>query len=71
MIVTSIREAHAADRQLTIRELVEQFDMGYGTMHWILREDLQMLEVILSYKFNFCMMHVTKVSNRNNQIKGM
>ena len=42
MIVTSIREALAADRRLTIRDLIERFDMGYGTMHQILTEDLQM-----------------------------
>ena len=74
MIVTSNREALAADRRLTIRDLIERFDMGYGTMHWILTEDLQMSKVILSYKFNFYMMHIAKVSdysytivNRNNQ----
>ena len=78
MIVTSIREALAADRQLTTRELIQLFDMGYGTMHRILMEDLQMSKVILSYKFDFYMMHVAKVSdhslnigNRNNQFKGM
>ena len=38
--VTSVREALAADRRLTIRELVEQFDMSYGTMHRVLTEDL-------------------------------
>ena len=74
MIVTSNREALAADRRLTIRDLIERFDMGYGTMHRILTEDLQMSKVILSYKFNFYMMHIAKVSdysytivNRNNQ----
>ena len=52
--------------------------MDYGTMHRILTEDLQMLKVILSYKFDFYMMHVAKVPdhsynivNRNNQFKGM
>ena len=52
--------------------------MGYGTMHQILTEDLQMSKVMLSYKFDFYMMHVAKVSdrsydivNRNNQFKGM
>ena len=49
MRVTKIREVHAADRRLTIRELIERFDMGYGTMHRILTEDLQMSKVILSY----------------------
>ena len=74
MIVTSISEALAADRRLTIRDLIERFDMGYGTMHQILTEDLQMLKAILSYKFDFYMMHFAKVSdysytkvNRNNQ----
>ena len=78
MILTSIREALAADRRLTIRELIERLDMSYGTMHGILMEDLQMSKVILSYKFDFYMMHVAKVSdhsynkvNRNNQFKGM
>ena len=51
MIVTLIREALAADRRLTIRDLIERFDMGYGTMHRILTEDLQMSNVV----------------NRNNQ----
>ena len=74
MIVTPIREALAADRRLTIRDMIERFDMGYGTMHWILTEDLQMSKAILSYKFDFYMMHIAKVSdysytivNRNNQ----
>ena len=55
IIVTSNREAPAADRRLTIRDLIERFDMGYGTMHRILTEDLQMSKAILSYKFY--MMH--------------
>ena len=74
MIVTSISEALAADRRLTIRDLIERFDMSYGTMHQILTEDLQMSKAILSYIFNFFMMHIAKVSdysytkvNRNNQ----
>ena len=74
MIVTSNREALAADRRLTIRDLIERFDMGYGTMHRILTDDLQMSKAILSYKFAFYMMHIAKVSdysytivNRNNQ----
>ena len=74
MIVTSIREALAADRRLMIRDLIERFDMGYGSMHQILTEDLQMSKTILSYKFDFCMMPIAKVSdyrytivNRNNQ----
>ena len=52
--------------------------MDYGTMHRILTKDLQMSKVILSYKFDFYMMHVAKVSdhsynivNRNNQFKEM
>ena len=52
--------------------------MGYGTMHQILAEDLQMSKVILSYKFDFYMTHVAKASdhsynivNGNNQFKGM
>ena len=68
MIVTSIHEALAADRRLTIRDLIERFDMGYGTMHRILTEDLQMLKVILSYKFDFYMMHVAKVSDHSYNI---
>ena len=78
MIVTSVREALVADRRLTTRELIRQFDIGYGTMHRVLTEDLQMSKVILSYKFDFYMMNVAKVSdhsykivNRNNQFKGM
>ena len=74
MIVTSILEALASDRRLTIRDLIERFDMGYGTMHRILTEDLQMSKAILSYKFDFYMMYIAKVSdysytivNRNNQ----
>ena len=69
----TIREALAADRRLTIRDLTERFYMGYGTMHRILTEDLQMSRAILSYKFDFYMMHIAKVSdyrytivNRNN-----
>ena len=38
--MTLVREALAADRRLTIRELVEQFEMSYGTMHRVLTEDL-------------------------------
>ena len=74
MMVTSILEALASDRRLTIRDLIERFDMGYGTMHRILTEDLQMSKAILSYKFDFYMMYIAKVSdysytivNRNNQ----
>ena len=74
MKVTSNREALAADGRLTIRDLIERFDIGYGTMHRILTEDLQMSKAILSYKFDFYMMHIAKVSdysytivNRNNQ----
>ena len=74
MIVTSICEALAADRRLTIKDLIERFDMGYGTMHQILTEDLQMSKAILSNKFDFYMMHIAKVSdysytivNQNNQ----
>ena len=73
MIVTSILEA-LADDTWTIRDLIERFDMGYGTMHWILTEDLQMSKAILSYKFDFYMMHIAKgtdysytIVNRNNQ----
>ena len=74
MIVTSNREALATDRRLTFRDLIERFYMGYGTMHRILTEDFQMSKAILSYKFDFYMMHNAKVSdysytivNRNNQ----
>ena len=63
-----------ADRRLMIRYLIERFSVGYGTMHRILTEDLQMSKAILSYKFDFYMMHIAKVSdysytivNRNNQ----
>ena len=69
MIVTSIREALTADRRLTIKDLIERFD----AMHRILTEDLQM-KAILSYKFDFYVMHIAKVSdyiytivNRYNQ----
>ena len=74
MIVNSNRESLAAGRRLTIRDLIERFDMGYDTMHRILTEDLQMSKAILSYKFDFYMMYIAKVSdysytivNRNNQ----
>ena len=74
MIVTSIREALAADRRLTIRVPIEWFNMGSGTMHRILTDDLQMSKAILNYKFDIYMMHIAKVSdysytivNRNNQ----
>ena len=63
MIVTSNREALAADRRLTIRDLIERFDMGFGTMHRILTEDLQMSKAIRSYKFDFYLMHIAKVSD--------
>ena len=72
--MTSIREALAADRRLTIRDQIERFGIGYGTMHRILTEDLQMSRAILSYKYDFYMLHIAKVSdysytivNRNNQ----
>ena len=52
-MVTSIREALAADRPLTIRELIELFDIGYDKMHRILTEDMQMSNLIRSYKFDF------------------
>ena len=70
MIVTSIRKALAADRRLTIKDLIERFD----AMHRILTENLQMSKAVLSYKFDFYMMHIAKVSDysytildRNNQ----
>ena len=73
MIVTSIHEALAADRRLMIRDLIERFDMGYGTMQRIFTEDLQMSKAVLSYKLDFYMMHIAKVPdysyflvNRNN-----
>ena len=59
MIMTST----SVKRWLTIRELIKRFDMGYGTMHRILTGDLQMSKVI-SFKFNFYMMHVAKVSDQ-------
>ena len=47
-------------------------------MHRISTDDLQMSKVILSYKFDFYLMHVAKVSNhsynivdRNNHFNGM
>ena len=63
MIVRSIREALAAERRLTIRELIKRFDIGYGTMHRIFTGDLQISKVIISYKFDFYMMLVAKVSD--------
>ena len=45
--MTSICEALAADRRLTIRDQIERFGIGYGTMHRILTEDLQMSKAIL------------------------
>ena len=72
--MTSIREALAADRRLTIRDLIEHLGIGYGTVHRILTEDLQMSKAIISYKYDFYMVHLAKVSdysytimNRNNQ----
>jgi len=32
-VETSIREALDADRRLTIRDLAEKFEIGYGTVH--------------------------------------
>ena len=63
IIVTSICEALAADRRLTIRDLIERFGIEYGTMHRILTEDLQMSKAILSYKYDFYMVHIAKVSD--------
>ena len=54
-LLTSILEALDAARRLTITELIEQFDMGCGTMHWIWTEDLKIFEVFLSYKIDFYM----------------
>ena len=78
MIATSIGESLSADRRLTIRELIERFDMGYGTMHCILTEYLPMSKVILNHKFDYYMMHVAKIADhsynivtRNKQFKGM
>ena len=62
MIVTSISEALATDRRLTIRDLIERFDMDHGTMHRILTEDLQMSKVILSYKVNVILDHPSYTS---------
>ena len=52
--------------------------MGYGMMHRIFTGALQIPKVILSYTFDFYMIHDAKVSdhsyiivNRNNQFKGM
>ena len=47
-IVTSIHVVLVLDRRLTI--MVQRFDMGYGTIHRILTELLQMLKIILSKK---------------------
>ena len=43
--MASIREALAADRRLTIRELIERFDMGESSD----LDGTQMSKVILSY----------------------
>ncbi|XP_052806297.1 protein GVQW3-like [Mya arenaria] len=44
-LVTSIADALAKDRRLKVRTLSEMFDVGYGTIHRILTEDLQMSKV--------------------------
>ena len=49
--VTAIRDALDVDRRLTVRELAERFNIGYGTVHRILMEKLHMSKVILSYIF--------------------
>ena len=46
-----------AIKRLTIRELVEQFDMGYGTLLGKQSENLQMLKIILSYIFYLYFTH--------------
>jgi len=42
---TSIRQALDADRRLTIRDLAEKFEMGYGTVQRILTDNLHMSKV--------------------------
>ncbi|XP_052775779.1 protein GVQW3-like [Mya arenaria] len=44
-LVTSIADALAKDRLLKVRTLSEMFGVGYGTIHRILTEDLQMSKV--------------------------
>ncbi|XP_052778899.1 protein GVQW3-like [Mya arenaria] len=44
-LVTSIDDALAKDRGLKVRTLSEMFGVGYGTIHRILTEDLQMSKV--------------------------
>lgn len=46
-MVTSIRSAVETDRRLTVRELAERYDVGYGTVHRILTEELKMSKVSL------------------------
>ena len=63
-----MKRSSLTDDCQTIRDLIERFDMGYGTMHRILTEDLQMSKAILSYKFDFYMMHIAKVLDFNDTI---
>ncbi|XP_052777722.1 protein GVQW3-like [Mya arenaria] len=44
-LVTSIADALVKDRRLKARTLSEMFDVGYGTIHRILTEDIQMSKV--------------------------
>ena len=57
-ILMSVRDALAANRRLAIRELVERVVMGNGNILRKLAEHLQMLKIILSYKFYLYLIHV-------------
>ncbi len=56
-LVTSLRDALADDRRLTIRDLAERFDVSIGTVHNVLSKDLHMRKVKCFFNLNFCYQH--------------
>lgn len=44
-LVTSIRDALAEDRRLTVRTLAHRFDVSIGTVHRVLKDELHMSKV--------------------------
>ena len=57
-IVMSIHDVLVSDRRPTIRELVQRLDMGYGTIHRVPTEILEISKIILSLKFYYTAVHV-------------
>lgn len=52
-LTTSIREAVMEDRRLTVRTLAQRFDVGNGTVHRILKDELLMSKVSIQiYTFS-------------------